>query len=224
MSIFPSRCASPPPRSPSPEIVLAPLPPPRRRNPNRPPRLSLQSSDERPNLKAESKRRSLASMRSCGDLRYPATPKSASRSAVSAPATPRTLVPSSPSGSSFRRTHKRTLSFAVPYRSPPPSPTLSSPPPPVPPIPEFVLSPTDKKPVLHPVAPTRVNHIYLPEWEQFTVVPDVVSPRKKRASMSPSGRRTTGVAAAAPPPPGMTCSTFFALHNETQRPNRVVAL
>jgi hypothetical protein len=106
----------------------------------------------------------------------------------------------------------------VPYRSPPASPTLSSPPPPVPPIPEFVLSPTDKKPVLHSPAPTRVNHIYLPEWEQFTVTPDFAqSPRKTRTSMS--GRRSGGAAPAA-----MTCSTFFALHNQNQRPNQVVAL
>ncbi|KAF8195740.1 hypothetical protein K438DRAFT_1826450 [Mycena galopus ATCC 62051] len=209
MSFF--RPASPPPpRSPSPEVVLKPLPPPRRT-----PRLSLQSSDERP--KTERPQRSLASMRSCGDLRHPATPKSASRSVVSAPPTPRTVVPSSPSGSSFRRTHKRsTLSYAVPYRSPPASPTLSSPPPPVPPIPEFVLSPTDKKAVLHPATPTR-HHIYLPEWEQFAVVPDLAAPpRKKRTSMS---RRPV-----AAPPAAMTCSTFLALHNQTQRPNHVVAL
>ncbi|KAJ7276534.1 hypothetical protein B0H12DRAFT_1085822 [Mycena haematopus] len=214
MSFLSTRCVSPPPRAPSPELVLSPLPVPRRK-PNRPTRLSLQDSDDRPKPQ-----RSLASMRSCGDLRHPATPKSASRAVVSAPATPRALVPSSPSGSSFRRTHRRTLSFAVPYRSPPPSPILSSPPPPVPPIPEFVLSPTDKKPVLHPAAPTRVNHIYLPEWEQFTVVPDLALPRKKRASMSPSGRRT-GTAAA---PAAMTCSTFFALRNQPQRPNHVAAL
>ncbi|KAJ7368443.1 hypothetical protein DFH08DRAFT_831415 [Mycena albidolilacea] len=216
MSIFP-RADSPPPRSPSPDVVLAPLPPPvRRRISNRPARLSLQSSDERP--KMERSQRSLASMRSCGDLRHPTTPKSASRFIVSAPPTP---APSSPSGSSFRRTHKRTLPFASPYRSPPASPLLSSPPPPVPPIPEFVLSPTDKKPVIH-TAPVRVNHIYLPEWEQFTVTPDLASPlpRKKRVSMSPSGRR----AVVAPAPAAMTCSTFFALHNQSQRPNQVVSL
>jgi hypothetical protein len=127
----------------------------------------------------------------------------------------------------------------------------------VPPIPEFVLSPTDKKPVIH-TAPVRVNHIYLPEWEQFTVTPDLASPlpRKKRVSMSPSGRRAVAApvpeweqftvasdlasplprkkrvsmspsgrrAVAAPAPAAMTCSTFFALHNQSQRPNQVVSL
>ncbi|KAJ6539481.1 hypothetical protein B0H19DRAFT_1269790 [Mycena capillaripes] len=185
MSFF-ARPDSPPPRSPSPDAVLAPLPPP------------------------------------FAGASRPAQPVSASRALTSTSSDPeervepRTLLPS---GSSFRRAHRRTLSFAVPYRSPPASPTISSPPPPVPPIPEFVLSPTDKKPVLHSPAsaPTRVNHIYLPEWEQFTVAPDV-APRKTRTSMS--GRRTGGLAS----PAAMTCSTFFALHNQNQRPNQVVAL
>ncbi|KAJ7929917.1 hypothetical protein B0H13DRAFT_1962474, partial [Mycena leptocephala] len=176
---------------PSPDIILSPLPPPvRRRTPSHPARLST-ASDPCPKSQ-----RTLASMRSCGDLRMSQTPKSASRSVVSAPPTPRSFAPSSPTGSSFRRSHRRTLSFAVPYRSPPASPTLSSPPPPVPPIPEFVLSPTDKKPVLHSPAPTRVNHIYLPEWEQFTVTPDFAQPPGK------------------PAPP----------YRANQRPNQVVAL
>jgi hypothetical protein len=78
-----------------------------------------------------------------------------------------------------------------------------------------VLSPTDKKAVLHTPAPTRVAHIYLPEWEQFTVVPDI-TPRKQRTSISP--RRTEGA------PSAMTCSKYFALQNPNQRPNQVVAL
>ncbi|KAJ7498779.1 hypothetical protein FB451DRAFT_1202995 [Mycena latifolia] len=206
------RPQSPPPRSPSPDVVLASLPAPPVRRPAvspRPPRLSLGST-------AVKSARSLRLERSYGDLRHPPTPRSASRNVVSAPPTPRTFAPSSPSDSGFKRTHRRTLSFAVPYRSPPASPTISSPPPPVPPIPEFVLSPTDKKPVLHSpaTAPTRVTHIYLPEWEQFTVSPDV-APRKQRISMS--GRRTG-------PSSPMTCSSFFALHNPNQRPNQVVAL
>ncbi|KAJ7180240.1 hypothetical protein C8R43DRAFT_972326 [Mycena crocata] len=200
---------SPPPRSVSPDVVLASLPAPPRTPALRPPHLSLQGS-VRP--KAERANKPLASMRSCGDLRRPQTPKSASRFITSAPATPRSLAPSSPSDSSFRRTHRRTLSFAVPYRSPPASPTIASAPPPVPPIPEFVLSPTDKKAVLRP-APTRVDHIYLPEWEQHIVIPDL-PPRKQRNSMS--GRRTAA--------PAMTCSGFFALHNQNQRPNQVMAL
>ncbi|KAJ7682657.1 hypothetical protein DFH06DRAFT_1161763 [Mycena polygramma] len=215
MSFF-ARPDSPPPRSPSPEVVLASLPPPRRRQ-SRPTHLSLQSTDQRPKPTSQ---RKLATMRSCGDLRHPQTPKSAARSAFSVPPTPRSLAPSSPSGSSFRRGHTRTLSFAVPYRSPPASPTISSPPPPVPRIPEFVLSPTDKKPVLHSpaaAAPTRVNHIYLPEWEQFTVAPPPLKTRASMTSMSSRGR-------TASPPAPMTCSTFFALHNEHQRPNRVMAL
>ncbi|KAJ7765011.1 hypothetical protein DFH07DRAFT_770274 [Mycena maculata] len=220
MSFINARPDSPPPRSPSPDVVLAPLPPPRRRSARA--HLSLEGNSPRPRLPLTLARieKPLVSMRSCGDLRQSQTPRSASRSVVSAPPTPRAIAPSSPSASTFRRTHKRTLSFAVPYRSPPASPTFASPPPPVPPIPEFVLSPTDKKPVLHTVAPapTRVTHIYLPEWEQFTVTPDFASPapRKKRTSMP--GRRAGGA------PPAMTCSGYLALHNSTQRLNQVVAL
>ncbi|KAJ7179004.1 hypothetical protein C8R46DRAFT_621125 [Mycena filopes] len=201
---MPCRPQSPPPRSPSPEVILAPLPPPVRRRtvtPARPPRLSLQSTDSRPRL--DRPQRTLASTRSHGDLRQSATPGSASRGFISAPSTP--------SSSSFRRANKRLLSDAVPYRSPPASPTLSSPPPPVPPIPEFVLSPTDKKAVLR--TPTRVPHIYLPEWEQFTIIPDLASPRKPRTPTS-----------ARAHPSAMTCSTFFALHNQNQRSNQVMAL
>ncbi|KAF9247324.1 hypothetical protein BU15DRAFT_84841 [Melanogaster broomeanus] len=44
-------------------------------------------------------------------------------------------------------------------RSPPPSPAIASPPPPVPPIPAFMLSPTDKRSILQP-SPKRssVSH------------------------------------------------------------------
>ncbi|KAJ7228525.1 hypothetical protein GGX14DRAFT_68927 [Mycena pura] len=213
---------SPPPRSPSPDVVLAPLPPPRRHTAPRPIRLSLQGAQPRP--KVDKPQRTVASARSCGDFRHPPTPKSASFFAVSEPSTPRSTGSSSPSEAGFRRTHRRTLSFAASSRSrsPPPSPTVASPPPPVPPIPAFVLSPTDKKPVLHPApTPARVNHIYLPEWEHFTVAPDGTprKPRRTEATAIVAARR----AVAAPAP--MTCSTFFALHNTAeQTPSRIVAL
>ncbi|KAJ6452365.1 hypothetical protein DFH09DRAFT_1238423 [Mycena vulgaris] len=213
---FLSRSDSPPPRSLSPDVVLAPLPPPvRRRTASaRPTRLSLGASADSKAERSLRLEKTLASMRSCGDLRHaePSTSKRASRAVVSEPATP--------TSATFRRTHRRNLSFAVPYRSPPASPTLSSPPPPVPPIPEFVLSPTDKRPVLH--SATRLvafpaQTIYLPEWEHFTVAPDI-TPRKQRLSTGP-GRRTDSA-----PPSAMTCSKYFALHNPNQRPNQVVAL
>ncbi|KAF5390664.1 hypothetical protein D9757_002678 [Collybiopsis confluens] len=59
--------------------------------------------------------------------------------------------PSSPSAPIFPSsththtlTHRRSIQFAVPYRSPPASPTLASPPPPVPPIPAFALDVPDQ--------------------------------------------------------------------------------
>ncbi|KAJ7638973.1 hypothetical protein FB45DRAFT_417608 [Roridomyces roridus] len=207
MSFMSRRSASPPPRSPSPDVVLQSLPPPRRPV-RRPGHLSLEGGSAPPRIQ-----RPLLSMRSCTELRVK-SPSRSSRSVVSAPPTP-----SASSGPGSRRTHKRTLSFAIPYRSPPASPTLSTPPPPVPPIPDFVLTPTDRKPVLHPVPTTRTigAPIYLPDWEQFTVVPDIAPPTpRKQPRATLSTRRT--------PPAGMTCSGYFALHNSNQRSPRVVAL
>ncbi|CAK5275498.1 unnamed protein product, partial [Mycena citricolor] len=236
---FCRRPDSPPPRSPSPDVVLSPLPAPRR-HPPRPSRLSLQNnSTTRQQLPVESKR-SLTAMRSCGELRNVSGVRSApvSRPVRSAPSTPRTTAPPSPSDPNFRRPAKRTLSYAVPYRSPPASPTLSfSPPPPVPPVPDFVLSPGDKKPVIHAAPPTtaRTSRVYLPAWEQFGVIPDLVAgsapARKRRVSTSP--RRADPAAKASPastaatalPSAPMTCATYFALHNSSeQRTTPVITL
>ncbi|KAJ4478261.1 hypothetical protein J3R30DRAFT_3480234 [Lentinula aciculospora] len=51
----------------------------------------------------------------------------------------------SSTSSSKALAHSRSLQFAVPYRSPPASPTLAPPPPPVPPIPAFVLTDDEKE-------------------------------------------------------------------------------
>ncbi|KAG6830827.1 hypothetical protein H0H92_014479 [Tricholoma furcatifolium] len=135
MSIF-TRPASPPPRQPSPELLYSPLP---LRSRNR----TLSNSQPRPAPK-----KPILTVRSYNDL--------ASRAIHSPPPTPRSLPPTLTPDYH----HRRTLSNAIPYRSPPPSPTISSPPPPVPPIPAFVLSPPDnprsrnlsssKKPSLKP--------------------------------------------------------------------------
>nr|GAT59981.1 predicted protein [Mycena chlorophos] len=199
---------SPPPRSPSPEPVLASLPPPRR-----PTRLSLQSNASSSSESSSSSKphtRKLSSMRSCGDLRQQQPSPSrgrATRSIVSAPPTPRSpATPLTPSSRSRRtlslasRAATRTRSRSPP---PPPSPTLSSPVPPVPRIPDFVLAPTDKKPILHPSPPTPT--VYLPEWEHHPL-----APRTRKESRSPSRsapRIMSARRAVAAPAPMMACSS-----------------
>ncbi|KAJ7283978.1 hypothetical protein C8J57DRAFT_1498963 [Mycena rebaudengoi] len=198
MSFITRRSVSPPPpRSVSPEAQLDPLPirrpsPP---TPRRPTRLSLQSAAQPKSERVQRLERTLNSMRSTGDLRASQSPR-ASRFIVSAPSTPR-----SESSAEFKRVHRRTMSFAAAYRSPPSSPILCDPPP-VPPIPAFALAPTDKKPVLHtppPPLPRLQTQIYLPEWEKFTVIPDALPSPSRKPRRSP-----------------MT-SSFFSLHKPAQR-------
>lgn len=130
------RPLSPPFRAPSPEsIILKPLNPYRARRTA----LSMQSMS-RPAAPVVTK--TLQSVRSCEQLvtkpsRRISKPERPKPLSISPPPTPRSLP-----------SHKSRLSSAIPYRSPPPSPTVESIPP-VPSVPQFVLSPTDKKPVLH---------------------------------------------------------------------------
>jgi len=229
MSLY--RPESPPPRQPSPELVHTslPYPPIRARGtppspasmPRRNPKLSLQVASPPAELQylTGSQRpqgKPLLSSRSYDHMRENLSPKASgsphskprrvsSRLNVSGPTTPRSLPSRSPPHSpnpNFKRGHRRSLSFAIPYRSPPPSPTISSPPPPVPPIPAFALTPTDKKPVLRP-QPVDVAQIYLPEL-------DDISPISEKPSLTfrkPTIPRADGSHG------GMTCLKFFSLHN-----------
>ena len=126
----------------------------------------------------------------------------------SPPTTPRSLpIPISP-GPTRRRSHCTSLSFAIPYRSPPPSPTIASPPPPVPPIPAFALGPTDKKPVLHPQPSPHRRTSPVPLYFPSLTSPDTVSmPSRKQM-------RTVVVPRAES---GLTCQQFFALRTSTPR-------
>ncbi|EGO02199.1 hypothetical protein SERLA73DRAFT_71342 [Serpula lacrymans var. lacrymans S7.3] len=93
-----------------------------------------------------------------------------------------------------------------PYRSPPPSPAIASPPPPVPPIPSFVLSSAEnyKKPVLHPQPKRSTNSSILELYINRSA--DVHSPMsRKRCVSSP---RDGGA---------MTCMQFFTIHNSPQK-------
>ncbi|KAH7887639.1 hypothetical protein F5I97DRAFT_1861769 [Phlebopus sp. FC_14] len=84
-------------------------------------------------------------------------------------------------------------------RSPPPSPAIASPPPPVPPIPAFMLAPTDKKSVLRaaPTHPSRPVTGTRPEHPHHT--------SRRRCPSTPQ------------PGHAITCMQFFAMHNPSRR-------
>lgn len=118
---------------------------------------------------------------------------------------------SSPSFPS-KRASRRPSPVHIPYHSPPPSPTITSPPPPVPPIPAFLLSAYHKKPVLH-TPPS------LPTWPA-KIVPVPCHPerhtlRRKRGLSAPHHH---GRAA------GLTCSQFMTMRNEPRRMGRITAM
>ncbi|KAJ3716315.1 hypothetical protein DFJ43DRAFT_1160091 [Lentinula guzmanii] len=74
--------------------------------------------------------------RTSGSILRPSPPPSPSFASVSS---------YSSTGSGKAISHSRSLQFAVPYRSPPASPTLAGMPPPVPPIPTFVFTHAEEK-------------------------------------------------------------------------------
>ncbi|KAJ3789469.1 hypothetical protein GGU10DRAFT_49112 [Lentinula aff. detonsa] len=151
-SIF-SRPISPPPRALSPDVAnlpgLNPLPLP----PARSKRLSERSTPNSSTSRS-SPRPFLPNTPSRGILK-PTPPPS--------PGSPVSFISSSSTssrGSTHTLSHRRSLQFAIPYRSPPASPTLASPPPPVPPIPAFALDsgksrPHQSTPPPPPPRPTR---------------------------------------------------------------------
>ncbi|KAE9397146.1 hypothetical protein BT96DRAFT_977160 [Gymnopus androsaceus JB14] len=153
-SIF-SRPVSPPPRAVTPDVhAFVALNPPPVRSKKLPGKSGLETSPNPLMLRKPSK----------GILK-PTPPPSPS------PSSSASFHPSSPSSSSrgFSHTHtptlthRRSIQFAIPYRSPPASPTLAaSPPPPVPPIPAFALDtsahtsrPAAQYLTLTPPRPTR---------------------------------------------------------------------
>lgn len=219
-----TRPDSPPPRQPSPEFVPTPLPSPHLRLRNSSQKLSPSPSLSPlvpPGLNARQSRH-LVSTRSDDHLSEKANSRrdavhqdsgrrrTRSTLNVSPPTTPRSLPLPSPSPShTFRRGHRRCLSFAVPYLSPPPSPTTAPLPPPVPPIPAFALTPGDAKSTVH-LQPTPITPIRLPELDTMSPLSPTPSflPRKKGKSSSTSdGRKNTA----------MTCWKFFSLRNSSSQ-------
>ena len=186
-------------RPSSPELTLKPLEPYRPRRPV----LSMQSMSAPVVPQTLNK---LHSARSCEQLK--AKKRQSDRQDrskllidVSPPSTPRSLP-----------AKRRSLQSAIPYRSPPPSPTVEAVPP-VPEIPPILLAPTDKKPVIHP---TLVSPC-LPDIDTISPISPSIfspfgSPRKQRQS-NQKGREMP-----------MTCSSFFSLHNSPQTASRTCAV
>ncbi|KAG6903509.1 hypothetical protein C0995_005532 [Termitomyces sp. Mi166 len=207
MSIF-ARPPSPPPRQPSPELGYTPLPSPHVRARHR--TLSSQTSSAPslpPGLTTAKPRKSILTVRSCNDL--PSSSRSQSiASSSTPPATPRSMH--SPSRSHFGHIyHRRTLSNAIPYRSPPPSPTLPSPPPPVPPIPTFALSPPT--PMKRCPPPAAITPIHLPDLDNVPPLTEVTCQPRSRKQASPTKHIRT------PEKVAMTCLRFFSLRNSKRR-------
>ncbi|KAH7929423.1 hypothetical protein BV22DRAFT_1029475 [Leucogyrophana mollusca] len=87
------------------------------------------------------------------------------------------------------------------YRSPPP-PAMTSPPPPVPPIPAFMLTPTDRRSVLQPIPKRASSHHTI-----FDLYMDHSANEEFLRRRCPSTQSGGAV----------TCMQFFTMHNPPQR-------
>ncbi|KAI6105812.1 hypothetical protein F5141DRAFT_150868 [Pisolithus sp. B1] len=98
------------------------------------------------------------------------------------------------------RTSKHITDHPSPRcRSPPPSTTVVSPPPPVPPIPTFMLAPTDKKSVLQPVHKQSIAHQAV--YDRYT--------RHRIDERLPHSSRKY----CEPAPNPITCMRPFSMHH-----------
>ncbi|KAJ3893969.1 hypothetical protein GG344DRAFT_74459 [Lentinula edodes] len=190
LSIF-SRPLSPPPRAVSPDVAtLGPLPLP----PARSRRMSERSG---PSSRSSPPRSLLRSTPSKGILK-PTPPPSPGSPVSFASSSSSSSSSTSSRGSTHTLSHRRSIQFAIPYRSPPASPTLAASPPPVPPIPAFALNSGAARP--------------LPG--------DQLAPLPPRPARSPRRELHDGSRG------GMTCSQFMSIpqhglgrRNPTQAPN-----
>ncbi|KAF9451662.1 hypothetical protein P691DRAFT_772962 [Macrolepiota fuliginosa MF-IS2] len=202
--MFFPRPESPPPRVPSPPPrVFTPLASPSSRS-HRKPSSSSSAPSLPPGLQQE---RTLLTVRSYEHLssrnaehRRPKRTRSALGHAASGLRTHSLPEPFTPPAIS--RPHYRTASLTS-RASPPPSPMLHSPPPPVPPIPSFILTPADKKSP-RSADSLPVTPIYLPDLDPVSPIADL--PASVIKSSKKAGLAKTRSA-------GVTCLKFFSLRN-----------
>lgn len=222
-----ARPDSPPPRAPSPVLTHIPLPSPPPRNRGRV--ASARSLKPRGHSRSPGLHQ-LITARSCDhmsnsqndicDRDSEELARTRNRSTLTLPSL--TLshslsIPASSHPTEFKPRHRRSLSFAIPYRSPPLNPTVASPPPPVPPMPEFMLSSPKVKPVSAYPATLTITPIYLPDIDEFSPIsetPTLVSNSLETKALHYSQQKRRGV--------GMTCLKFFALRNSRSSRNAAV--
>ncbi|KAF5388419.1 hypothetical protein D9615_000519 [Tricholomella constricta] len=223
MSIF-TRPQSPPPRQPSPELAYTPLPVrARQRTTSSQHSSSSYAPATPPGLTLKRPYRPVLSVRSCDHLHQRAqehtlrNTRTRSTLTASPPATPRSLP--SPSRSQFNESpsHRRTLSNAIPYRSPPPSPTIAVPPPPVPPIPAFVLSPPAQIKSAHCPQPVVIMPIHLPDLANLSPLDEPTHATRTRKHTTPPSPHKPYVSPDKHRSMGMTCLKFFFLRNSKPR-------
>jgi len=204
MSIF-TRPDSPPPRQPSPQFIPTPLPSPHIH-------ARLRKSSSKQSLPPTTTPPGLHSFPTTNRLVHPVrsydhlvTRRSpASTSSHLTPSPPRSLqIHSAPLAADIRP-HRRCISHSTPYRSPPPSPTMASLPPPVPPIPAFVL---EGKPS-HTSQRASVTPIHLDSISPLSE--SVFLPRKQARRPRPTTPEKHSCV-------GMTCWKFFSLRSMKQR-------
>ncbi|KIK68005.1 hypothetical protein GYMLUDRAFT_36817 [Collybiopsis luxurians FD-317 M1] len=188
LSIF-TRPHSPPPRAVSPAFpTFNPLPLP----PARPKKMSDRSA-----LSNSYQRQTPPRIRntpSRGILKHTPPPSPTSPTSISSSS-------SSSRASTHTLSHRRSLQFAVPYRSPPASPTLTSPPPPVPPIPAFALDGASG------VRASSVGHSVTPSASTLSP-PPTRSPRREPREGPGSSNG------------GMTCTEFMSMRGAQTAPGR----
>ncbi|KAG1731166.1 hypothetical protein EDD22DRAFT_928312 [Suillus occidentalis] len=194
---FARRSQSPPPPMPSPELLPTPLPSPppihRSSRLDRSPLLqnTLNASRSYDRLDRKAKEGLFGE-----DDDFGARKRALGRRSNSSISS----LPISPSRSTRRNLGQSSARF----RSPPPSPSIASPPPPVPPIPAFMLTPTDKKSVVRALPTKRAT---APAHHAiFDLTPSLSRTRCKSSPQAPGA---------------MTCMQFFTMHNAPRRDCRV---
>ncbi|OAX44535.1 hypothetical protein K503DRAFT_764951 [Rhizopogon vinicolor AM-OR11-026] len=217
---FVQRPHSPPPPMPSPQLVPTPLPSPpplhRKPSPSRltipanhsppiPPRLigspllqkTLNASKSHDRLDRKAKEGLFGE-----DDEFGARRRALGRKSNSSISSLPTLSPSP------TRATRRSPTQSSRCRSPPPSLVVASPPPPVPPIPAFMLTPTDKKSSLQSFPKRETAPAHHTIFDLYTSE-DASSLPRTRCESTPHA------------PSAMTCMEFFTIHNAPRRDCRV---
>jgi hypothetical protein len=200
------RCESPPPPMPSPLLVPTPLPSPPPFAPKIHKSRITQSAQNSPRIGPPFLKKTLNSSQSHDRLDHKAKAglfgdddEFGARKSRENRRCPSTTSVSS--AYSSPRSLKRSLgNIPLRCRSPPPNAAIASPPPPVPPIPAFMLAPTDKRSTLQP-SPKRSS-------ASHTAIFDLYMGHARKETSSTTRKRRESEHGNA-----LTCMQFFTMHN-----------